>query len=284
MKYLPKHPNLDFLKKETKTLRALHRKNSLSACPRLRHYDTSLSGKSDEEILHSRFSILDAQRVIAREYGFSSWAKLKRFIESTKSKFNQYLHDELISLRDRDNQMRQELLDAGVLYDGYHPDMESVHNENAQRLEEIINNYGWPGTSLVGVDGCRAAGLIAQHAISQPTFMRKCLSLLKQATEDDQIPARMVAFLTDSIRYHEQKPQMYGLAADWNRQGELTFGEIEDEERVNERRALVGLEPIEDDLADHRRKVAKETTDNRAQDHDQWQKMANTWARKVGWR
>jgi ubiquinone/menaquinone biosynthesis C-methylase UbiE len=82
MKSLPKRPNLEFLKKEAKALRALHRQGDSACCERLRDNDTAFKNKSDSEILGSRFSINDAQRIVAREYGYSSWATLKRFIES----------------------------------------------------------------------------------------------------------------------------------------------------------------------------------------------------------
>jgi ubiquinone/menaquinone biosynthesis C-methylase UbiE len=82
MKSLPKHPSLEFLKKEARALRALHRQGHSACCGRLRDNDTSYRNKSDSELLGSRFSINDAQRIVAREYGYSSWATLKRYIES----------------------------------------------------------------------------------------------------------------------------------------------------------------------------------------------------------
>jgi ubiquinone/menaquinone biosynthesis C-methylase UbiE len=40
---------------------------------------------SDAEILAAKFSIIDAQRIVAREYGYSSWATLKEYVESLRS-------------------------------------------------------------------------------------------------------------------------------------------------------------------------------------------------------
>jgi len=82
MKSLPKQPNLEFLKKEAKALRALHRQGDTACCERLRNSDTSYNGRSDTEILANSFSINDAQRIVAREYGYSSWATLKNFVYS----------------------------------------------------------------------------------------------------------------------------------------------------------------------------------------------------------
>lgn len=85
MKSLPTNPDLEYLKKEAKALRALHKQGDPSCCGRIRLYDTSNKNKSDADILTTHFSINDAQRIIAREYGYSSWATLKEYVESLKS-------------------------------------------------------------------------------------------------------------------------------------------------------------------------------------------------------
>ena len=81
-KALPRQPNLEFLKKEAKALRALHRQGNSACCERLRNNDTAYKSKTDAEILAVSFSINDAQRIVAREYGYASWATLKHYIES----------------------------------------------------------------------------------------------------------------------------------------------------------------------------------------------------------
>lgn len=85
MKSLPKNPNLEFLKKEAKALRASHKRGDTACCAQIRLNDTSFKSKPDTEILSARFSINDAQRIIARDYGYSSWATLKHYIESLDS-------------------------------------------------------------------------------------------------------------------------------------------------------------------------------------------------------
>ena len=55
------------------------------------------------------------------------------------------------------------------------------------------------------------------------------------------------ALLVDRIRMYKGQPQLYGsqLKKDPS-SGEFRFHDIEDEANVNQRRAEVGLEPIED--------------------------------------
>jgi len=82
MKSLAKNPNLAFLNKEAKVLCASHKQGDTSCCERIRNHDLSFQTKTEAEVLSAKFSINDAQRIVAREYGYSSWALLKRFIES----------------------------------------------------------------------------------------------------------------------------------------------------------------------------------------------------------
>lgn len=86
MKSLPKKPNIDFLKKEAKKLRNLHQLRSDLCLSSIRQFDTSLSNKSDTEIFELNFLLNDAQRIVAREYGYSSWATLKHYIQSLSAR------------------------------------------------------------------------------------------------------------------------------------------------------------------------------------------------------
>ncbi|HXV65197.1 MAG TPA: DUF6624 domain-containing protein, partial [Vicinamibacteria bacterium] len=78
------------------------------------------------------------------------------------------LKQELLKMAARDEAVRDELVASGELFDGYHPSMERVHLEHAERLAAIVAQYGWPGVERVGADGEEAAWLILQHAISDP--------------------------------------------------------------------------------------------------------------------
>ena len=89
---------------------------------------------------------------------------------------NQQLLAQLIALRQRDRDARRRLLEAGMLYGNYHAEMQQVHCENAYQLNDLISVHGWPGISQVGLEGCRAAWLIAQHANCTPenVFEKPC--------------------------------------------------------------------------------------------------------------
>lgn len=69
---LPDRPNLEFLRQQARDLRREVRAGNPREMERVKAV-TDL----DQETLDG-FSILDAQRTVAREYGFASWASLKR--------------------------------------------------------------------------------------------------------------------------------------------------------------------------------------------------------------
>jgi Leucine-rich repeat (LRR) protein len=82
VKSLPPSPSLDHLKYQAKDLQHACRSGHPEALARIKEFHPKFRQKN--EIGTTRFSIADAQLVIAREYGFETWPKLKRHIESLK--------------------------------------------------------------------------------------------------------------------------------------------------------------------------------------------------------
>ena len=82
---LPPNPNLEQLKKQAKSLIKGLRSADPASAQRLRQALTHWSERTDEEIFQTKFSLKNAQLVIAREYGFECWADLKRHIESCRA-------------------------------------------------------------------------------------------------------------------------------------------------------------------------------------------------------
>lgn len=180
-----------------------------------------------------------------------------------------------------DLRKRDELIAAGVLFDGYHPDMEALHIDNAKKLEAIIDALGWPHQGIAGADGAEAAWLVAQHAISLPDFQRKVLQLLKDNAND--VPPAQIAMLEDRIRKFEGKPQLYGTQFDWDENGQLSPGAIEDEANVDARRAGVGLNSLQQRTEEMRNRAASEG-DRPPADMAKRRKDMDAWAKKTGWR
>tara|TARA_Y100001001_G_scaffold161068_1_gene184833 strand:- start:736 stop:1281 length:546 start_codon:yes stop_codon:yes gene_type:complete len=160
---------------------------------------------------------------------------------------NQNLAHELVEMMTEDQRLLKQLFDSGELpSESYHPRMKSLHEQNASRLKEIIRAHGWPGVSLVGEDGAKAAWLVVQHSVSDPEFMGECVSLLEDAVARDDVAGWLLAFLHDRVLTLSGKPQYYGTQFDIDENGWPIPFPIEDSATVNERRARLGLNPIEE--------------------------------------
>lgn len=189
----------------------------------------------------------------------------------------------LLSLSRQDFETRQRLAANLSLFDGYHPEMQAVHEENAAILALVIDERGWPTSTMVGEDGAEAAWLIVQHAIGLPDFQRRCLKLLTQAAATGEIPAWQPAFLLDRICIYEGKPQVYGTGFDWDEDGLMSPRPIADPSAVDERRAAVGLPPLAESTALHRLRAEQENQPKPAS-YAERQRSMDDWAKSVGWR
>ena len=128
----------------------------------------------------------------------------------------------IITLKDADLRLRDQLLQTGQLNDGYHEEMARLHHHNADTLSTIIDEIGYPTAGKVGEEASEAAWLVIQHAIGCPAFMKKCAGLLKEAVDKNQANPINLAYLTDRIAVFEGKPQPYGTQFDWDENGVLS--------------------------------------------------------------
>jgi hypothetical protein len=149
-----------------------------------------------------------------------------------------------------DQQARERLLalpihDLGPPADEAASAMEAVRivdEDNTAWLKATVRKHGWPGRSLVGEDAASAAWLLVQHADHDPAFQRECLDLMEKAVEGGEASAKDWAYLTDRVLRAEGRPQRYGTQF----MESFEPQPIEDREQVDERRAGVGLGPLEE--------------------------------------
>jgi hypothetical protein len=196
---------------------------------------------------------------------------------------NNALKNELLALHQKDQGVREELARDGSLFEGYHHKMQEVHDRNAERLEQIINQYGWPGKSLVGEDAAHSAWIILQHAIAKPALQRKLLPILQDLAQKGEVDKAEVAMLEDRILYFEGKAQIYGTQFDWDENGQMSPLPIENADEVDECRKRIGLPPLEETTRRHRENIAQ-TNEKPPKDFEKRKKQFEEWATTVGWR
>ena len=77
---LPSRPNLTQLKLQADELRRSHRERKRSAAARIVAHHPRMKGQPLEAVLDRSLALADAQLVVAREYGFENWARLKHYV------------------------------------------------------------------------------------------------------------------------------------------------------------------------------------------------------------
>jgi hypothetical protein len=179
-------------------------------------------------------------------------------------------------LVEQDHQMREVLLQRGVLSDTYHPEMERVHLANSQKLERMINKMGFPVLSNAGENGVRYSWLIIHHAISRPDFMRECLLQMRMAAAQNDYILELLACIEDRVAYFEGRSQIYGTNLDWV-DGELKRTPIEDIAHVDLRRKGLGLPPLS-------KSAIVNSLDRPPKDPEKKAKDFKSWLVRVGWR
>ena len=81
IKSLPSNPDLEHLKHQARDILNALTSGIAEAAARVREFHPRYARMSDDEIRTSKLSLAAAQLIIAREYGFPSWPRLKHHVE-----------------------------------------------------------------------------------------------------------------------------------------------------------------------------------------------------------
>jgi len=153
---------------------------------------------------------------------------------------NRPLADELLKLAEVDQTMRMNVIAGEAEWDS------AVDEISQTQLKAIVRGGGWPTISTVGADASHAAWLIVQHAPSLD-FMKECLELMT-SLPNGEVDPKDIAYLKDRVLMLSGKSQIYGTQF-IGAGKDMHVYPIEDAERVNERRASIGLGTIAEDEA-----------------------------------
>src|SRR5690606_39075883 len=113
---------------------------------------------------------------------------------------------------------------------------------NLDRLDEIVSQVGWPGVALVGEEAAAAARLLVAHA--PPEKQREYLPVLRKFVSDGQASASSLATIEDDLALADTGEQIYGTEVTL-KDGLAVLAPIENPEELDERRAAIGLPPID---------------------------------------
>jgi len=184
------------------------------------------------------------------------WQPLIDIVKSNKEKAEANLNKPLVVLLDtiynKDQSDRGNIDTVQKQFGWQSKQMDSLWRKinyqdsvNLLRVKNIIDTYGWLGKDEVGQQGATTIFLVIQHSdsLTQVTYVPK----MRVAVKKGKAQPENLALLEDRILTKQGKEQIYGSQVRRNEQtGKYEFFPIQDEAKVNKRRAAAGLQPLEE--------------------------------------
>jgi hypothetical protein len=122
----------------------------------------------------------------------------------------------------------------------------SVFTSHYGRLKAVFASTGFPGEDIVGKDGSKNFWLMVQHLDKWPAFQQQVLNSMEKEVAKQNASAKDFAYLTDRVRLNTGQKQVYGTQVTYNTDScQAIPRALENPESVNQRRKVVGLEPLE---------------------------------------
>ena len=122
-----------------------------------------------------------------------------------------------------------------------------LDKKNLERIEIILEQYGWLSKDIIGFKESEAIFLVIQHASLDTQI--KYFPIMEKAVELGNARKCDLAMLQDRILVKQGKKQIYGTQLIYNEElGQYVVEPLVYPEKVDERRETVGLPPMKEYL------------------------------------
>jgi hypothetical protein len=122
--------------------------------------------------------------------------------------------------------------------------------DSAGRNLVQVDQYGYPGWRQVGEKSANNFWLLVQHARAHPDFQRQVLRLMLPEGKRKNVASANYAYLTDRVAINANQPEQYSTQVEYAGVGlgKAVPKSLPDPAHVDERRASIGVEPLENYL------------------------------------
>lgn len=204
------------------------------------------------------------------------WNKLIAVVKTNKKEYEKDLDKPLVEKLDSiyrlDQSYRRQI---GEIEGKYGRDSEEMKAHwkliqekdsiNLVKIKKILDERGWLGQKVIGGQGNSTLFLVIQHSDLETQL--KYLPMMREAVKIGNASASSLALLEDRVALRQGERQIYGSQIGRDQEtGEYYVSPLIEPEKVNERRAEVGLGTIEDyiknwnmtwDLEHHKERTKK---------------------------
>lgn len=186
----------------------------------------------------------------------TQWKKLIEIVESNKQEYEKDLDKPLVAELDTIYQLDQNYrMQINEIEEAYGRDSEEMRahwkliqetdSVNLIKIKKILDERGWLGANVIGGQGNATLFLVIQHADLETQL--KYLPMMRDAVKEGNARASSLALLEDRVALRQGERQIYGSQIGRDQDtGEFYVSPLIEPEKVNERRAAVGLGTIEE--------------------------------------
>ncbi|SDU11735.1 hypothetical protein SAMN04487762_1899 [Polaribacter sp. Hel1_33_78] len=184
------------------------------------------------------------------------WNEVLNLVKGNKEKAEENLDKPLVAILDtiyqEDQGLRRQISEVEEKY-GRDSDEMKAHWEtinekdsiNLIKIQKILDEKGWLGQDIIGGQGNTTLFLVIQH--SPIEIQQKYLPMMREAVKKNNARPSSLALLEDRVALRTGKRQIYGSQIGRNQEtGEFYVSPIENPEKVDERRAEVGLGTLQE--------------------------------------
>lgn len=162
--------------------------------------------------------------------------------------FNKKLHDELRKLVRKTEDLLYHGVESDLSNEAFNKRVSEARSRNNARLCQILKEFGWPSSALVGKDGVGAILYLIRNS-RQLDLQVALLPVVIAAVKQGEGEKRQVADLVDRMRVDSGMKQLFGTQVKVAN-GFLVLAPIEDEAHVDDRRKQFGMSPMAEHLRD----------------------------------
>ncbi len=224
-------------------------------------YSAALAGKKKKSIRqfeklvrggYINFNSITKEEKLVVLHMEKEWNSLLKLIEELEKSIDRKLVETLRVIDDKDQMFRQlsNCREKQLSKNQQRLLQDFIRTQDSLNLvsvTQIITQHGWPGKDMVGAPGNGTVWLVIQHA--DIAVQEKYIPLLKQSVLAGQSAGKHLALLQDRILVRKGEKQIYGSQIYRDKETKLyAIHPIEEVETVDQRRAAIGLPPMDEYL------------------------------------
>lgn len=178
-------------------------------------------------------------------------AMLARVTSPQQVTFNKQLRDELLKISGKTEKLIYSGIEGNLSNDDLRNRVDDARGKNNLRLCQILKEFGWPSSGLVGKDGVAATIYLVRNS-RDADLQIALLPVIVEAVRKGDVAKPELAFLVDRIRVDSGVKQLFGTQVKAIN-GFLVLAPIEAEAQVDDRRKQFGLVPLAEQLLEIQR-------------------------------